>query len=154
VGIRYRLLLPIVGLVLFAVVTYDAVRMNREAHPLSTRYFWWSSIRLDSDPQNRHPRQVSPTPCKDGRTNCVEWDPVEIWVDPGVLTLALGLSSFPAFSIAGLIVHGLAKLGVSEVLTFMTAVPILIAAWYYLIGLLLDRWRRNRRQYTAALGAG
>jgi hypothetical protein len=50
----------------------------------------------------------------------------------------------PAFLIGAAIVHGLARLGVSEVRSFMIALPMLIAFWYYLIGWLLERWTGKR----------
>lgn len=134
--IRWRFLLPIIGLLLFAGVTYNSVRFNREAERTTARYFWWSSIRLDSDPLNRQPS----TPCKDGKTGCVSWDPVYIWVDPGWLTKSLILSAFPAFLIGAMIVGGLRRLGISEISTFMISMPLLIVGWYYLVGRLVDHW--------------
>jgi hypothetical protein len=54
------------------------------------------------------------------------------------------LSALPAF-LAGLgIVHGLARVGVSEVTSFMSSMPLLILAWLYFIGWLFDRWSRKR----------
>lgn len=51
--IRFSLVLPAVGILLFAAVSLAAWR-NRENH-VSKNYFWWSSIRLNSDPQNHRP---------------------------------------------------------------------------------------------------
>jgi hypothetical protein len=60
------------------------------------------------------------------------------------------LSAFPAFVVGGLAVEGLGRLGISEFSTFMFLMPVLIVAWYYLVGWLLDRWLGKRRQQTAA----
>ena len=146
--IRWRLLLPVIGLVLFGGVSYDSLRVNREAKNATGRYFWWSSIRLDSDPLNRQPS----TPCKERSADCVSWDPVYIWVDPGWLTKSLILSAFPAFLVGAIIVNGLKRLGISEVTTFMISMPLIIVGWYYLTGRLLDRWtnKRPRQPQSAA----
>jgi hypothetical protein len=154
VPIRYRLLLPIIGLVLFGMGTYESVRFNREAHPSEDRYFWWVSIRLDSDPQSRHHRVITPAPCIDGTSDCVGWNGDYMSVHPGPLAQILEWSALPAFLTTAVVVLGLAKLGVSEAVSFMICAPALIAAWYYLIGWWLDRWRDKRRQYTAALATG
>ena len=134
---RWRLVLPIIGLSLFAVFTYHSVRMNRETQPAPSRYFWWESLRLDSDPLNKHPKGA--TRCKNGEENCVTWE--NMWVDPGWLAEFLMLSALPAFIVGGFAVRGLARLGVSEVSSFMFLMPALIFAWYYFVGWLLDRWR-------------
>jgi hypothetical protein len=70
----------------------------------------------------------------------------EIWVDPGLLEEFLILSAFPAFVLGGLVVALLGKLGISEVSSFMLLIPILILAWYFFIGWLLDRRIRRRVQ--------
>jgi hypothetical protein len=40
----------------------------------------------------------------------------------------------------------LSNLGIDEVLTFMVSMPILIFAWYYLVGWLIDRLSHKRQQ--------
>jgi hypothetical protein len=87
---RWRIALPTIGLCLFAALTYSSVRMNRETQRSPSRYFWWTSIRLDSDPRNRHPKDA--TGCKIGNENC--WDLQNTWVDPGLLAKFLMLSAF------------------------------------------------------------
>jgi hypothetical protein len=79
-------------------------------------------------------------------SDCVGWDPVSIWVDPGWLAKMLMVSALPAFAIGALIVGGLGRLGTNEVWTFMISMPILICAWYYLVGWLVDRWAFRRSQ--------
>jgi hypothetical protein len=155
VRIRFKLLLPIVGLMLFTTVTYQSVRFNREARRSARRYFYWSSIRLDSDPQSKHHREMIPSPCIDGTTDCLEWNRGWNYIvkHPGLWAQILGWSALPASLVTALIVLGLAKLGLSEILSFMFFAPLLITTWYYLIGSLLDHWRRKRSQNTAALAA-
>ena len=138
---RWQLLLPLFGLLLFAVGSYESIRMNHDAG--ATRYRWWSNIRLDTDPLGRH--QPAFIPCKnDPQQNCADWAPVLIWVDPGPLAIAFRLSAFPAFSLSRLTVHGLGHFGVNEVATFYALTPILIALWFFCVGWLLDRLRSRR----------
>jgi hypothetical protein len=134
---RRRLILPIVGLFLFAAETRHSVRTNREGHSPSNRYFWWSFIPLDSDPKSKHPRV--PTPCKTGEKNCTTWELPNIWVDPGWLSKWFMLSAAPAFVVEGLILGGLGHLGINQVWAFMISMPMLVFAWYYLVGWLIDR---------------
>jgi hypothetical protein len=149
--IRWRFALPIVGLLLFAGVTYNSLRVNREAKSATGRYFWWSSIHLDSDPLNRQPS----TPCKAASLDCANWGPGYISVDPGWLTKLLAFSAFPAFLIEAIILGGLRRLGINEVTTFMVSMPVLIAAWYYFAGRLLDRWvKKLSRQPHPSMGNG
>ena len=142
--LRGKLILPVAGLILFAGETYDSVRVNREGHHQPGRYFWWSSIRLDSDPLDRRPR-AAPR-CKIDEENCVSGDLTGMWVDPGWLTMLVTLSGLPAFVAGKIIVVGLGHLGINEIWSFMILIPILLFAWYYFIGLLVDRWVSRRRQ--------
>jgi len=148
---RWRLVLCVWGIARFAALTYHAVRFNREMHPgRSDRYFWWGAARLDSDPLNMRPvKQGSTLPCAQDAANCIEWDPDYIWVDSGLMEKALVLTAIPAF-LVGLVVRAVARLGVSEVRTFMAAMPMCITLWFYSIGWLLDRWRYKRRARLAA----
>jgi hypothetical protein len=38
-----------------------------------------------------------------------------------------------------IIVSSLGRLGISEILSFMIAMPLLIVAWYYFMGWMIDR---------------
>ncbi|HLJ25553.1 MAG TPA: hypothetical protein VKY85_02475 [Candidatus Angelobacter sp.] len=108
------------------------------------RYFWWSSLRLDSDPLGRHLQRLSnPTAPGSDAEECLRWDPVYRYVDPGWLTRVLMLSALPAFLLAGVIVYILSRLGISQVLSFMISTPVLMATWYYFLGWLLDRRRHK-----------
>jgi hypothetical protein len=137
---RWSLVLPLCGLALFLLGTYASFRFNREVFGnRPTRYFYWSSIRLDSDPLNKHQYPYF-LPCKSGEADCVE--PQTIWVvEHGSVSMLLRLAALPAFFAGVAIVRGLARLGVSEVATFLISMPLLILAWFYLIGWLIDRWR-------------
>jgi hypothetical protein len=144
---HWRFVLGVWGIALFAALTYHAVRFNREMHPgRSSRYFWWGGDRLDSDPLNRRPSTTGRTqPCAQGTANCIEWEPDSIWVDSGLMEKALVLTAIPAFLVGLAIVRGFARFGISEVTTFMAAMPVCITLWFYSVGWLLDRWRYRRR---------
>ena len=136
---RWSLVLPLCGLALFLLGTYASFRFNREVFGnRPSRYFYWSSIRLDSDPLNEHHYPYF-LPCKSGEENCVE--PQTIWVEPGLLSMLLRLLALPAFIAGVAIARGLARLGISEVATFLVSMPLFILAWFCLIGSLIDRWR-------------
>jgi hypothetical protein len=133
---RWRVVLPLVGLFLFASVTYYSTRW----HQASSRYYWWSSIPLDSTPLSE-----SKSACKEGVENCQEWGPQSIVVHSGLLPRALILSAIPAFFLGQLIAAELGRHGVSEVLTFMVLMPLLIGSWFYFLGWLIDGWGRKRK---------
>src|SRR6266404_1931018 len=135
---RWRLILPGLGLLLFALGSYESVRINREWHKNPSRYFWWSSIRLDRDPLNLHPQAA--TPCKDANVNCVEWDPGFASVEPGLMAKLLVLSAAPAFILGKLVVQVFGRRGIDQVSTFMASMPLLISAWYFAVGWLADWW--------------
>ena len=134
------MILPVVGLMLFGAVSYHSFRVTQEIQRRPSKYFWWSAIRLDSDPTNKRD-QVGEL-CGGTGEDC--WELRETWVDPGLLDNFVLLSAFPAFFVGGFAVRGLGRLGVNEVSSFMFLMPVLVATWYYLVGLFLDRWRRRR----------
>jgi hypothetical protein len=139
---RWRLVLPVLGLILFAGVTNNSLRTNREIQRSPNRYFWWSSMRLDSDPLNRRP--LAAEPCNDSAEKCAGWTTEFIWVDPGWIAKSLLLSAFPAFMFGSIIIRGLGRLGISEVTSFMVLMPLLIFVWYYFVGWLVECWRYKR----------
>ena len=146
---RWRLVLPLWGVILFALLTYHAVQWNRETRQgHSSRYFWWGATRLNSDPMNKNPR--IPIPCEQGTDDCISFDPEYISVEPGLMQIALVLSALPGFLSSLAVVRGLARLGVSELVSFMLTTPIFIFAWFYAVGWFLDRWRYKRSVRTAA----
>ena len=139
--IRWRILLPVFGLLLFSFGSYESF-----AHPLAShgRYFWWASIRLDSDPLGKHIVSPDAAPCKDGEGGCLTPVPTYIVVHAGWLAKVFIISGAPAFLTGTMIAHGLARIGVNEVTSFMVAMPILLGSWFYFVGWLLDRWRARR----------
>ncbi len=143
---RWRVILPVVGLLLFVGETYQSVRVNRATSHNASKYFWWSSIRLDSDPLNKHPQGIAP--CKAGEENCVIWDLRGIWVDPGLLTMLLMLSGLPASVICAILVCALGHLGISEIWSFMISMPLLFLSWFYFLGRLIDR-RKFKRLHSS-----
>jgi hypothetical protein len=137
--IRFSVILPVVGLLLFAVVTYRSMAANPEDQGVPNKYYWWSSLRLDTDPLNHNPRP-DPVPSTTNMT-------------PGWLDRLLTVSALPAFLAGSGLVITLSKQGVDEVLTFLVSMPILVFAWFYLVGWLLDlmiaRWIVRRSQTTS-----
>jgi hypothetical protein len=131
--VQWRIVLPVVGLALFSVISYHSFHAKAETQRTPTRYFWWSLIRLDSDPANKRGWDTT-------------WDLGDRWVDPGLLEKFLIISAIPAFVLGGFVVAGLGRLGINQVSSFMFVMPVLIFTWYYLIGWLLDRWIRKRSQ--------
>jgi hypothetical protein len=133
----WRLILPLIGLILFGVESYHSYRLDQRLAGTRHRYHWWASIRLDSQPRTRT-REATPPSCDPGTTGCtMQFD--FVWVDPGHLGNSLMLTGLPAFSVEAAILAIGARLGVSEIWTFMLTMPILIAGWFYLVGWLVDR---------------
>ena len=121
---RWSLVLPLCGLALFLLGTYQGFRFTRRVYGnRPTHYFYWASIRLDSDPLNRHPVPESVAPCKNGEENCGSWESPYVWVEPGWGAKAFMLSALPAFAISAGIVRILARWGISEVATFFVSMP-------------------------------
>jgi hypothetical protein len=136
---RWRLILPTIGLLLFAGETCSSYR-EWQVQPSPGRYFWWASIRLDSDPLNRDPRSREV-----GGESSARWNGPYKIVDPGYLANASFFSGLPAFLAGMVVTAALSRFGVSQVLSFMISTPILLLAWYYFLGWLLDRRRREHR---------
>jgi hypothetical protein len=146
---RWQLILPAVGLVLFGGVTYQSMK-GRQYEKAHGQYFWWASIRLDTHHVDRDPETAAP--CKAGEGDCVRWDPVVVERYPGWSTAALMLSALPAFLIGIPLVRALGHLGVNELWAFMLMMPLLVAAWYYAVGWVVDHRidRRSHRTTPAA----
>jgi hypothetical protein len=126
---RELLVLPIIGLSLFALGSYASHRLNQ--HHASNKYFYWSSIRLDCDPLNMQRKGLRS--CKPDDPNCPEEDTLFISVHPGLVAKTLILSALPAFFLGRFLSHALGRLGVSELTTFMISVPMLMFGWYYFV---------------------
>ncbi len=148
---RWSLILPIYGLTLFMLITGFSINARREGrYPSDSSAFYWGAERLETDPLNKHPRpQTRPAPCEEPGGNCVEWDPVYVWIEPGILQKVLVLSALPSFLIEGLVLSGSAKLGLNQIPIFFISMPIFLFAWFYLLGWLIDR-RRNKRMLKSA----
>ena len=149
--VRLKIALPLIGLFIFGTATYHSLHTQRELDRTPGKYFWWSSIRLDSDPANKRGKNTNAR--KDVQDNFGTWELRDRWVYPSLVERFLMASALPAFIIAALTVSGLATLGVSEVSSFMLVMPVLIFAWYCFIGWLLDGWiHRWSRRSTPAPG--
>jgi hypothetical protein len=135
--IRFSAILPVLGLILFALVTYRSMALNPPAENVPNKYYWWSTLRLDTDPLNRSVKPANP--CPNNQQNCPQRDAKHLDFAPNWLDRVLTLSALPAFLAGAGLVIALSKLGVDEVLTFMVSMPILLFFWFYLAGWLLDR---------------
>ena len=147
----WRVVLPIVGLLLFSIVSWHDFRINKETHSrLPNKYFMWSAIRLDTDPTNQ--RTWNSQTCKEGEEHCISWELTNTWVDPGPLDGSLLVTAFPAFIFGRLFVGLLGTMGVNELTSFMLLMPPLLLIWYYFIGRLLDRWllQRSKRSVSSS----
>jgi hypothetical protein len=82
--------------------------------------------------------------------DCIDWDPTHIWIEPSLMEEALVLTAIPAFIVGDVVVHGFARLGISEVTTFMAIMPVCITLWFFSLGWLLDGWRWKRGGRLAA----
>ena len=153
VRMRWRPILCLWGLILFGLLTYGSVRANRYLHTQHVygRYFWWGSVRLDTDPLNKH--SLLNQPCAPDKEQTCGFDPEYIWVSPGWIERALTLSALPAFLLTVAVMHGLDRFGVSELPSFMITMPLLTLVWFYMVGWLLDRWqcKRSLRRSSAPI---
>ena len=136
--------MPLIGLFLFTAVAYRSMPANHHEREAPRRYYWWSSLRLDSDPLDRNPAPAKP--CPEGIANCSNGETPNVKIAPGWLEKFLVVSAFPAFLAGFAVVAGLSKLGIDEVLTFFVSMPILLCGWYYLVGWLIERWLDRRAQ--------
>lgn len=146
-NIRWRLALPIIGLMLFGLVSYKSLHKGgRSYHVADSRYFYWSTLRLDSDPLKSPPSAQKA--CVDAARDCIEWQ-TYLAPKPGLAASILVLSALPVFLVVAVALKELGKLGVSQVSGFMVLMPLLLAAWYYFLGWLFDR--RKRKSSPTAL---
>jgi hypothetical protein len=135
---QWRWILPVAGLALFLLQSYDSLRKQ----PHFGRYFYWFTLRLDSDPQNKsRPKEPPDTPCRSDNEPCTGWVDEKFGVQPDWPRVLPILSALPAFICSWAIILALSRFGVSEILAFMTSMPVLIFVWYYFLGWLVDRSR-------------
>jgi hypothetical protein len=142
--LRWSVILPMVGLILFAAVSYRSMPVNHHEQEAPRKYYWWSSLRLDSDPLNENPQLAAP--CAIEKQNCSKGEFPNIKIVPSWLDRLLIISALPAFLAGAAIVVVLSKAGLDEVLTFMVCMPILLFVWYYFVGWLIERWGYRRAQ--------
>ena len=143
--IRWRFVLPIAGLILFELVSWQSFSRQREsAH--RGKYFWWSSIRLDTDPASKRFR--TPPPCKvSDESSC--FDLIYLWRSQDWPAVLLMVTAFPVFYAGIYLARFVGYLEVSEVTTFMSAMPLLLLSWYYLLGWWIDRRQARRHRLSA-----
>ena len=142
----WSLLLPLFALAWFCIGSNSAFRFNRQIdHGCPARYFYWGSIRLDSDPLERHPISKTVIPCKNGEKDCFCWGEPVVWIDPGWDEKAFVVSALPALLLTKLAKEAFARFGISSVITFFVSMPLFLSAWFYLIGWWIDDTGRSAR---------
>lgn len=142
--IRWRLFLPVAGLIAFTGISYHSYRdVTPKARVAPCQFFRWSTLPLDSDPLGRRSQSKDP---------CVDWDPMtDASPRPRPYEKLFMLFALPAFLVSTLIVFGLGgKFGVNEVLSFMVTMTLFTFIWFYFVGWLIDRWRFRRSQLNGA----
>ena len=144
---HWRFVLPSVGLMLFTLVSWTSFSWQHD-NPHPGRYFWWSSIRLDTDPAGR--RFKTPPPCTGIDEPC--WDPIYLWRSLDWPATLLMVSAFPAFYAVICLARLLGRAAISEVTTFMFVMPLLLFVWYYWLGWWIDR-RRAKKHAPASLNS-
>jgi hypothetical protein len=137
---RWRILLPIIGVIAFGAISYSSYRTGLQRHQIPSRYFKWSNLPLDSAPL----REQSLSDCAASVVPCLVWEQEPGIMSPTAFERLFILSALPAFAACLALIFVLGKIGVNEILSFMVSMPFLTAAWFYLVGRLLDR-RRSRR---------
>jgi len=144
----WRLVLPIVGILLFSLVSWHSFKVSGEIHQhFPNKYFYWSAIRLDTDPANRRNWDVGK--CRDNDENC--WELRDTWVDPSFFDIFVLLTAFPVFVLGRLIVGFLGTMGINQLTSFMLLMPELLVIWFYFVGRMLDGWiqRRSKRSVSS-----
>jgi hypothetical protein len=128
-------------MLLFGLITYGSMQEHRLMQRYHTSYFWWGSIRLDTDPLST----------RSGLNQCAQESEGNCYVDLGIrwgthgwIEVAYLITAFPAYLPTAAVVRGLAFFGVSELLSFIVAMPLFTFGWFYTVGWLLDRWRYKR----------
>ncbi len=122
-------------------MTAQAYRLNAELrHPETARLLWWGGIPLDRQPPNTH-HKSDVTPGEPA------WDAASVDYfapPPSALVRAFGFVALPAFLIGMAITGALGTYGVNEAATFLIVMPLLVVAWFYFLGWLIERRRRKR----------
>ena len=145
---RWSIILPLLGLLLFSVITIRSMG-HGFGSTVDGKHVGWGSLQLDPDPLNHYPHPE--IGCKGGGQPC--WPPISVDMWPGAIQTTLVIAALPAFIVGAWIVNALARIGTSEVISFLTAMPLLIGGWFYCLGWLIDR-RRWRKLESAKLATG
>src|SRR5258708_30112524 len=121
-GLGWRGTVPMVGLILVAAVSYRSMPVNHHEQEAPRKYYWWSSLRLDSDPLNENPQLAAP--CAIEKQNCSNGEFPNIKIVPSWLDRFLIISALPAFLAGSAMLVVLSEAGLDEVLPFMVSMPI------------------------------
>jgi len=147
---RWRVILPICGLLLFAWISYHSFQNYYSLNHVQGRYFWWGALRLDTDQQRPKTPPQPIQPCDDHQ-GCAQWEPEYAWISMSWQEKVLVLTGMPAFLVGGILFYVLGRAGINQVWTFMIATPVLLAGWYYLLGWLIDRAADRKRRLPSDL---
>jgi hypothetical protein len=143
---RTRLLiLPFIGLLVFAGQSFQSFRQQQNALKRGNTCFCWSNTPLDEKPFDTRYEVFG----RSNLTSCGYLRELEAQTDlgcgqPSLPARLLMLTELPAFLMSLGIVKSLAKLGVSEVMSFIVTMPPLIFAWYYFLSWMVARLTRRR----------
>ena len=112
------------------------------------RYFYWGKARLDPDPLGKDFKRIPLVmqPCANDPEHCVEFNAEYINSELSPLEKLFDFSALPTLAVEIVILEGSRRLGVNQVWTFMVSMPLLVFAWFYFLGRLIDRWRYKRSQ--------
>jgi hypothetical protein len=136
-AIRWKVVLPVVGLIVFAGISWHSYRNPSEGNAAVGRYFYVGSvIRLDSHP----PPERTPAPCDSAKEPCVSMgiEDVGLWHHPGTLERIITFCVLPAFFIGLFITGVLGRFDMNQIVAYMISMPLLIFDWFYCVGWLID----------------
>jgi len=141
------LIVPITGLLVFAGESYRSFSQQRSTLKEDDACFCWSSTALDTKPLNTSHDVFG----RRNLTSCGYIRELNARTDigcgqPSLPARLLMITALPGFLASLVIVKGFAKLGVSEVTTFIVVTPPLIFAWYYFASWLVARLTSRRKR--------
>jgi hypothetical protein len=143
----FRVALPTAAVIAFGAISYGSYHNAQQHHQLQARYFVWSTLRLDSDPLGKR----YPSPCANLNTgeSCFVWEDLAIYRHPSNAERVFVLLDFPAMIVGMFVSFMLGRIGVNEIWTFMISIPLLTAAWCFLVGRILDRRIFQRERFLS-----
>jgi hypothetical protein len=139
------LVAPVLGLLLFANVTYRSCHEYSQTR--STCYWWGNFVALDSKPRIKSVAFEGQKPVTECGFQEQAFDRFGLRFDVRLLAM----TAFPAFLASMALADGFGALGLNEMPFFLLVTPVFIFAWYYLLGCAFERWRGRRRRRKAGV---